>query len=328
VLNEYGRELSSEVLSYAGYEGEGRFLYEAFKQPDWLLAGGDVRVLGLHRSGPPVDDRLILMQADLEAAIKFPGDRYVLVGTAGIRDSEILQPGESAFISRRHYMIVKMTPVAALRFGRFYPAFGLNVAEHTISTRRGLEWDQGAESYNTELSFLGETTNFYLTGTVGRLGLERDQREAGVAAMGSYFFGGHYKVGLSYFFGDTSERRRHVVGPWIAAAFSEKLVLLGEIDIQRTHANSFLEARWGFVDYLRLDWELVKGAHLFVAQERTKLNFSSSASRRDTYWVGVQLFPRAHFETQFVWQTTRLPASGGGDDTVSDGAFALLHFYP
>src|SRR5262245_65986035 len=73
VLTPYGRQLSRELLSTAGGEGEPRFAY-GLSTPEWLALGGDFMALVSSDRDPTTASRFEVMQADVE------------IGSASCRD--------------------------------------------------------------------------------------------------------------------------------------------------------------------------------------------------------------------------------------------------
>src|SRR5947208_294846 len=83
LLTEYGRALSREVLSSAGNEKEGDFLYGLIKPPPFLALGGDIRPIQTVASlGGRTTTKFIFMQADAEAAVDIAP--VTIVGTGGV----------------------------------------------------------------------------------------------------------------------------------------------------------------------------------------------------------------------------------------------------
>lgn len=322
VLTQYGRELSNEVLSAWGREGEGRFLWDVAKMPSWLEMGGDVRTLNLRQDASTGSrSRTILMQADLEAAVSYK--KLTLVGTAGVLDSAVY-PTER-FISRRHYALFHLNDELSLRAGRFMQAYGINVPDHAIYTKQGLGWDQGTESYNLEGSYLGERFNFYLTGVFSRPDINERIQEKGASTSASVTLADRYKVGASYFYGTSYNANRNVFGPFLILGFTPRFFLLSELDVQRNYARTSLDPEWGLINYQRLDYELIQGLHVFVTQQSSKLNFSKTSSQKDAYGAGIQFFPRPHFEILLNWEKRRTLATS---QDYFDWLYLTLHFYP
>jgi len=321
VLTEYGRELSRELLSTWSKEGEERFLYDQVKLPPWLSMGGDLRVLTIRQQAPSLwNNRTLLMQADLEAAIHYKSLAWV--GTVGIRDSEIYP--DDLWISRRHFLIFHWTDELALRAGRFFPAFGIYTPDHAISTRRDLGWDQGMETYNLEGSWLGESANLYFTGVFSRPEIPDATQEHGIAASGSYALSDRYKVGASYFYGTSDFLNRNVFGPFAILGFTEDLSLQTELDFFRNFASTAQDPTWGLVNYQKVDYSFFQGFHGYLTQQVTRADLNNEKSLRDAYGIGVQFFPRPHFELRLDWEKRRNVAVS---QERLDWLYFTFHYY-
>lgn len=323
VLTQYGRGLSSAVLSTWGEEKEGMFAYGIMKPPDWLELGGDLRLLNISQQTAPTSSartRMVLMQADVEAAITYK--IFTAVGTAGIQDAALYP--DNRFISRRHYGLFYFSDELSLRAGRFLQAYGINIADHPSVTRRDLGLDQGQETYNVELAWLGEKWNAYTTGIFSRPDIAEEIREKGVSTSLSYFFLDRFRVGANYFFGTSHTANRHVFGPFFILGFTPRLFLLSEVDLQRNFARTFREPQWGAAVYQRLNYEMVQGLHVFLTQQYSKLNFAKDSTRKEVYGLGIQFFPRPHLEFELVGEK-RCAVAVSND--FSEWVYLLTHFY-
>ncbi len=327
VMSAYGRELSKEVLSTWGKDGENKFAY-FIESPEWLQMGGDFRTVEVYRDSPQATSaRLILMQADLEAAATYK--KFTLDATFGHVDP--LQANASLsdhFISRRHYLIYRPTDELSFRTGKFFPAFGINIPEHVTFIRRGLLInDQGTESYNLEGAWIGEQLNLFLTGIFGRPDSPELKRDTGASVVASVSFAERYKTGVSYFYGRNDQRRRHVFGPFGILGFSPHFFLLTEWDIQGSTPEvgaASASTQWGFANYQRLDYEFIQGFHVYLTQELSRSDFKIDGSVSKSYGLGIQFFPRPHFELNLSWQIqTRANVLG-----YTDYGLFLFHFYP
>lgn len=322
ILTEYGRELANELLSTWGKEGEGRFLWGAVKNPSWLQLGGDLRTVNVERetTSKTKIKKSIRMQQDFEAAVTVK--KVSLVGTFGAQDKTIYP--DDPYISRRHYLVYQATDEFSIRAGRFMQAFGINLPDHAIFTKQGLGWDQGSETYNIEGAYLGEKWNFYLTGVFSRADIESSQQEKGGSTSFSYSIKDKHKIGGSYFYGSSYTTNRHVFGPYAIVSFTPRFFLLTELYAQRTFPRTVADAQWGVVNYQRLNYEITQGLHVFLTQQYSNLDFDKSNKRKDTLGLGVQFFPRPHFETVFTWEKRRNLASSSD---YLDWYYLMFHLY-
>jgi hypothetical protein len=300
VLTPYGREISRELLSTWGSEKESEFLYGAFSEkeaPEWLRAGGDARAVQVLQDNSRIQKAdFIPMQADLEigvdektvAAVVSVGVRSY--GSASTRDL-------NQFFSRRHYILIRTSEENSVRIGKFMKNFGLNLADHIVSFRRGLGWDYGTESYNLEYAHLGERVSYYLSLVSDDPEEAGIQRENGFAGTLHYSFWDNSKVGFSYFYGRSQGSSRDVFGPYWILSFSPKVFWMSEFDWQLKNPSNDSRSS-GYAAFSRLGYEPTKGIIPFLQFERTLLDTTSTAQLRDAVSAGLQWFPRPHWEFQ------------------------------
>ncbi len=325
VLTAYGRSLSREVLSTWGAEGEERFAY-LVTTPEWLNLGGDVRGLQAFSNrieGNRVVERAqtVLMQIDAEAAAQI--EKWTVAVSLG-RQSEVSANNTgSTILSRRHYVNYRPTDNFSFRLGRFQLPYGINLADHFVSIKRGLRWDDGSESYNLEAAYLGENYDLFLTASLGRPDNEKLNRDRGVSIRGSRFLNDRYKVGASYFYGSSPLGNRHVAGPYAILGFTPHWFLLAEVDFQHlTPATGPIGA--GLTSYLKLDHEFYKGIHLYLTHEYGKLDWTKTSSENQAFGIGTQLFLRPHLELNLSFQKQQIRALS---DSYGDFFYLMTHFY-
>jgi hypothetical protein len=345
VLNGYGRELSREILSWPGAgplkvkETESGFAHGVVGElPEWLALGGDARVVNYSLTGPNTDQQdWIPMQLDFEAAVTWK--TLTLVGTLGQEFLRTRDPitretqWDGNFTSRRHYLLWRPLDQLSVRTGLFMPSYGLNTAEHNLVIRRGIGFlDQGNETHNLEIGFLEGPWEIHATaifgrrrgidwGTTLRPGVEL---ERGEAVMVSYFLAPRSKLGFSYYGGKTSDgSSRTVLGPFGILGLSEHAFIMGEMDFVSRKAET--PAPGAIAQYLRADYEFVRGFHVYLLQQYLKSNLDRADSARIRYGLGVQMFPRPHFEIQADIQRDEAA------NNLAEGAFTLttilFHYY-
>ena len=326
VLTRYGRELSREILSTWGTqnENESKFAYGLISPPEWLDLMGLYRSVYAYQKTPNrSQSKYIFMQNDLEAAVQVKN--WYFVATAGyankVNDTSIADH----FISRRNFIGYRPTEETSIRAGRFYPAFGINTADHIIPTKRALGWDEGQETYNVEAAWIGEKWNLYATGVFGRPDQPSLHHETGLALSPSVSIADTYKVGLSYFYGDAQTTTRHVGGAWGIFGFTRRFFLLSEWDFQsQSNKVGSASAKTGIVNYQRLDYEFIQGLHLFLTQDLSHLDLEDSQTLSHSYGAGLQFFPRPHFEWDLSWQKLRRISVS---NAYTDFAWLMFHYY-
>jgi len=220
---------------------------------------------------------------------------------------------------------VRYSPTDTLSFraGRFMLPYGLNLPDHFVGIKRGLKFDEGAESYNLEAAYLGESYDLFVTGTIGRPDDTALNRDKGVSLRGSTFLSERFKVGASYLYGSNPTGTRHAAGPYAILGFTKELFLLAELDFQHvTPATG--AARDGVYSYLRLDREFVKGLHGYLVFDYGKSDLKKSSTDAHSFGLGVQWFPAPHFEINASWQKQKMPPLM---NEYADFMYAVLHVY-
>lgn len=323
VLTEYGRALSTEVLSTWGTEEEAQFFWNAIRPPDWLQLGGDLRAVQVYQNNPRFEQaRFIMMQADIEAAVNLK--QWVGVVTVGRQEL----PSKDQFIdrvfSRRHYLQYLPTENLSFRLGKFRLAYGLNVPDHIITIKRGLEWDYDTEAYHLESAWMGENLEIFLTGSIGRPDDRALDRDTGGALRASYSLEDSYKPGISFYHGENDSKKRTVFGIWGILGFSPQWVLLTETDYQFSTPTGSTETQKGVFSYHRLDYEFIQGLHAQAIWEFSQSNLDLDQSFYTAIGLGVQFFPRPHFDIQGVFQKQKTELIS---QEYEDYAYLSLHLY-
>lgn len=323
ILKPFGRIASKDLLSTWSSESEEKFLYGAVPESEWISFGGDIRTIQAHRETKRyVEGKFIWMQSDVEAAIDW-GD-WTVVGTFG-RQEPRGRASSSEWFSRRHYLLFRPQgePRLIVRAGRFRQAFGINLPDHAIATKRGLGWDQDTESYNLEAAWFGLRFDAFVTLNFSRPDISLSERETGVGARFRYYTGVKSRFGMSYFWGKKQMSTRHVFGPFLSIGLGSRWYLLSEVDFQGKEERGSSHAHWGIFSVQRLGYEFVKGLIGLATIEYSRESFSEQ-NARNSFGLGLQLFPRPHLETVFTWQKVRQSAVSS---EYENQLWMMLHYY-
>ena len=166
LLTPYGRSLSHHELSTSGEryptvppppkgKGEESFLWGALGNALGPVdLGIDIRpsYLGLDVGGPTSSSKDFLMNADLLAAWRSHG--FTVYGEVG-RKPPIGQD-QSGIYSYEHWVGYESESGLGFRVGRFLPAYGIRLADHTAYTRSPLGFDKYDQVYALEVSHSGQ----------------------------------------------------------------------------------------------------------------------------------------------------------------------------
>jgi hypothetical protein len=298
LLSDYGRGEAGDTIS--GGAGDGALLHGLVEPPGWLAIGGDVRVAGLGRQGRGTEAAVFPMQADVYARIASHG--LSIDGTFGvlamIRDAN---PIAERLGSREHYVMYEPESKAwYLRAGRFFPAYGLRLLDHTAYVRRFTGQHSLEESYAIGGGARGESwelhasllTPIEVAPVVGRHGwgyaIQYERfTGAGTGSVGLSSKGLHDDDGNDVWLGPTFKR-------WLDGP---RLLLSAELDGGlQTLTGGDVVAR--LAGYAALDlrpgsrWSVGAAAHVFDPDVRVN---GQTGSAVDAH---ITVFPRAHWELQ------------------------------
>jgi len=166
LLTPYGRSLSLQELSASRPsqstvppppkgEGEEAFLYGALGDTLGPVdVGIDLRpsYLGLDVGGPTSSSKELLMTADFMAAYRAHG--FTVYGEVGRKPA--IGQDSAGIYSYEHWVGYQSEGGLGFRVGRFLPAYGIRLSDHTAYTRSPLGFDKYDQVYALELSQTGQ----------------------------------------------------------------------------------------------------------------------------------------------------------------------------
>ena len=327
LLTPYGRSLSRQELSTTGRSQPGPpvgdeegFLWGALgKSLGPVQLGLDLRPahLKVDFGGPDVE-RNFFMNADLLAAVQIKN--WTLYGEVGRRPLD-----EGSEIDSYEYWVAHQSEKRfGFRVGRFLPAYGLRVADHTAFTRAPLGFDTRDQVYGLELSQAWERQLLQLSVGPGRADsiLDDDGRRAFTAT-------GRFQMDLrtrsvlvvSGLFRDASKLDPRSGSGGVAFGFAptKRVSLWSEADAQ------FKQGVSGGPSYTLLGeagFEAWRGVWLkFSPQLRTALGEESDGLERLVF--ELELFPRTHWNVDVSYYRDRNRRT----DLVTKTFLAQLHLY-
>lgn len=336
LLTEYGRALSRELLSQqtlagiAPTERDEKFASGLLKTPDWLLLGGDVRLLQFFSESKAASRaRFLIMQVDLDASAQI-SDRWRIFGSIGRVEPRMTDPTAKDYISSpRHGVEVLLsglddTQRVTLRAGRFMPAYGIGFAEHTFVTRRLLDFQPGQERYASELAWANERSSAIATWIFARTEGNGNRQEKGGTAQLATAIGERSKVGVNYYQTErhdatTASSTRRIWGGFAHMGFTKSTYGLLEVDRPQSALG-----KWGLVETFKLGHELFQGLQLVGVQEFANLNVSESNPKYEAYSIGTEWFPRPHWDLYALYRQERDTALGNDFQSV---IWLIGHFY-
>lgn len=288
------------------YERQSEPLYGLLAFPSWLDVGGDIRQIEYDvQSVGYQSHKKFMMQADLEVSLEpIPGFRFV---TSGGHYGEIPK-----WERRRYYAMFsnqQETYSTYIRAGRFFPAYGIYVDDHTKILRSGIGFDQGNETFNVEAGVSTEKWILNVARVLGNRPSFSDDGSGGVDHVPNGNDGFTLKLtrlsskftqySLSYLDFKNGDNRRRLGGVSLMTGFTKKLYALAQFDHGQDETIGQAAAPFD-VGFARFGYVLFQGFHL-----RSDLQYNRTIqSEYRSYGLGVQWLPTPHFEFQATYDKT------------------------
>lgn len=255
VLNAYGRPTGRNIVPML----RGSTL----DLPKWIDVGGNYRMLNLNVRAPDGTrfHQKIPMEQEGEIALN-PIDGLSFVGSLGVYGPQGIQE------YRRMYAQLTVGDYVAFRAGKFLASFGINDADHSLSTRR-LLGGQGSETWNSEAVVTTPYGELAYTYSVGQRAIFEATDGKGVAVApdetrrhfvrAAAYLPGNNQVGIQ---ARTNDTRLDVYGGFMFASYKTWLYLIGEID-----RTVDVNGSGNNIAYTKLGVEPVRGLHVFSTYE-------------------------------------------------------------
>ncbi|CAN5715869.1 hypothetical protein BH10BDE1_BH10BDE1_03730 [soil metagenome] len=335
-LNEYGRNLSREILSQktlngkVSPEGDEKFLWGTVELPKWLQLAGDIRTLQLlSESSVASRARFMIMQVDLDADLTLsPWLRSFL--SVGRIEPRVDQPTAMDFVTiPRVGFDIALSPDDSaekwnLRLGRFLPTFGIAFAEHTLASRMKLDFGPGQERYGAELSWLTEHSSLAATFIALQANGNQNKAERGGILQYSHSLGEKAKFNLSFY---QSVREASPGGDYTRTVFGASVITqlprdwYAMLEIDRPQGA---DSKWGLIEVLKIGNEIFQGLHAIGIQEYQNGEFDQANPRFESYGAGLEWYPRPHWELSGIFRRERNTAIRDEFDNV---VWLIGHFY-
>lgn len=324
LINAYGRDEAASTISGSG---DGRFLHGAIELPEWIAIGGDVRGAAFgRRVRDGVEGAVFPMQAELYVRAASGG--LSVMATAGYLDAlRDRTPLTDRLGSREHYVMYETESKEwYARAGRFLPAFGLRMPDHTAYVRRYTGLHTLEESYGASAGYIGDAWEVHATaltpltlhataGQHGWGGAVHVEKQTGEATGA---FSAQAKVmridgAIDAWLGATWKKWLADSDLWFAAEVDVGVVQLDDVpDVRRVVAYGAVHYRPGKT------WGAAFGAHAFDGDLRLADNERVALETRFAW------FPRAHFEIAALIRGAVLAREFDRGDLLG---FLQLHYY-
>jgi hypothetical protein len=208
------------------------------------------------------------------------------------------------------------------------------IANHTSPVRRGLGFDQNKETDQLELTYLSEFVEATAYREFGRrLRFDGDTAESnesfdpGFGLTTAALLGTSSRAGLSYRQVRHDEATDQIAGVFAAIGWSPQTFTLAEVDQKATvtkhPADGQAKILRGAVSHLKLAHEPVQGVVPYLVHEADVPDLTAQKTRKDTYGLGLQWFPRPHLELDSFYGHMLVRQ----DYSYAAVAYFILHYY-
>lgn len=301
LLSAYGRSLSGVELSTSATDKESKeheFLWGALSKElgETVHLGATFRPAHLNvdfRGGSI--DRNFVMNVDLVAAIQKNG--WTVYAEAGRQG----RTNKADYDSFEHWVSYQSENGVGVRAGRFLPAYGVRLADHTTFTRRSLGFDMHDQVYGLEVSHTSEKRLFQATVSPGRASsLIDDDGTAAVTVSGRAQFDltSSRSVVVSALHRAASDKAKAQTMGGVALGFAptRRMSVWTEGNVRSvdgTKGSAYVVAN-------ETAFEAHRGLWLkFTPQLRTNPGDSSSGLTR--LGASVDFLPRAHWNASILY---------------------------
>lgn len=332
MLSLYGRELSKELFSrndsiFKSPSAEKK--YWEIESPEWLRVGANIRLLQtLTENSQASKGRFMFMQVDVDTLWKIAEKVQAYVSVGRFEPSKPDAEWRDFIYMPRAWVQYQDAwrggaETGSVRVGRFYPVYGINIAEHTYVTRRYLDFNPGQERVSAELAWNNENYQIVATGIAQRARFDQYDGEKGYVLQVSKVFGPRAKAGLNIYRSTVTQGGREE-----DKAFEGVFALIG----WSTEFSTLFQAdkiyypggKTGFVDLSKFSYEYTQGVQLFITQEYYNADTEKTDPHVESYGVGVQYFPFPNFDFFTTYKKTK---DSSQLDEYQDVVWLIAHIY-
>ncbi|MGZ3769798.1 MAG: hypothetical protein ACXVCP_08970 [Bdellovibrio sp.] len=304
LLSTYGRELSKELFSRNDSlfkSPNAEKTYWQVETPEWLRVGLNVRLLQtITENSVASKGRFMIMQVDADFVGKL-NDKTQLYGSVGR-----FEPARSDAEWRDFIYTPRLwaqysenwrdgAESASLRVGRFFPVYGINIAEHPYVTRRYLDFNPGQERVSAELSWSNENYQVVTTLLGQRANFDKYEDEKGYVLQVSKVLGKSARAGINIYKSqwtqNSSTQDKSFQGIFALIGWNSEFSTLFQAD-----RIELPNGKIGFLDLLKVGYEYTQGVQFFATQEYYNPDTEKTDPHVEAFGVGVQYFPFPNFD--------------------------------
>ncbi len=322
LLNNYGRSLSSELMSTWSLPGAELAFGGVVKESEWMKFGGDVRTVQRYLNTPQIESRtLFIMQNNLEIGLKHKN--LMLIGTLGTTEGPSSNPEKSNFLAERYYFLAKLSSASRLRVGKFKINYGLNDPNHNRMIKRTLGFGSYSEKYNLEYSRFYDNLDFTVNYSLGRVDKKRlANDERSFSTKFNRYLGSKSRIGLSYLYGESPLNSRSLLGTFGIIPIAKKFYIVYEVDYENKKTTQMSNSVKRILTHTKLGYNAFKGFKIYSLYDFEQ-NFTNSNRRITAPGLGIQWLPFPHFQLQAEYQKINFPENLAPNHF----GFIMVHIY-
>jgi hypothetical protein len=337
-LTPYGRAQGEILLqsTYGKPPGEEAgpatgFLWGVLKTPEWLLAGGGVRLMpiAMKIGGGATQTDLIVMQADLAAEIH-AGQFRAGGSVGGITTDQSPASLSGKLISREHWAGWSFgDDTWLLRAGRINMPFGVRTLDHTVWVRASTRTDLNeTQQHGIALAYTGKLLRGEVMAIAGDFQIPSQEWEHGYSGYLELMPASWLALGVSSLVTNASQdiitlqpTTRQAHGVFARVAPWGTLVLTGEADFI-VNPSGQTDAH-GLATMVQADLEVLRGVHLMAIGETQDIAGRGGLSVGG--WLGAGWFFASHTDIRVdLMQRTE---AFGNQRVAEQAAMLQAHLY-
>lgn len=332
MLSAYGRELGKELYSRNDSlfkSANAEKSYWEIETPEWLKVGANVRLLQtMSESSVASKGRFMIMQVDVDSLFKVNERTIVYASVGRYENSQSDAEWKDFIYSPRLWTQYTHTwrggaEVASLRAGRFYPVYGINIAEHTYVNRRYLDFNPGQERIMAELAWSNENYQVVASGLGQRGRYDKYDDEKGYVLQVSKVFGKATRAGVNIYRSQLDQGNtkmdKSFEGVFAMIGWTPEVSMLLQAD-----KIYYPNGKTGFLDFVKVNYEYTQGVHLFVTQEYYNADMQKTDPHLESYGIGAQYFPFPNFDFFATFKKTK---DSSQLDEYQNVVWLIAHFY-
>lgn len=304
LLSAYGRSVKNELVVSNFWTLEEKEQKEGrIRTPEWFQTGLNVRLLQYFKeSSAKSQGRFLIMQVDFDAVATFLEKWKVYLSVGRYEPSDKDATWRDFLYTPREWIgyeddFLGQERGFQVRLGRFNPAYGIYMAEHSFGPRKFLGFNPGQERLGVEASFSKDDHQLVLTGLAERANYNKYISENGYIFQYSKNFEKPWRVGVNVYRSQLGSellnQKVKMDGIFAVISWNEQWSSLIQIDRTFNAAN-----KEGRNFFFKLDKEVELGWHVFGVLEYFNSQIEKTDPHVDSLGIGTNFFwtPNVDFQ--------------------------------